>query len=106
MYTSSEIITEDQCVDALCEVYKETRFAASSLNEYGELHSSLRLVIDIIFWILMTVILQVFIQIDLVSYFLPFVTIALAASFAVASLVGQVSISIAYVFFMMPYETG
>mmetsp|Transcript_8346 Transcript_8346/g.8320 ORF Transcript_8346/g.8320 Transcript_8346/m.8320 type:complete len:893 (+) Transcript_8346:234-2912(+) len=103
---SSEIITEDQCVDALCEVYKETRFAASSLNEYGELHSSLRLVIDIIFWILMTVILQVFIQIDLVSYFLPFVTIALAASFAVAGLVGQVSISIAYVFFMMPYETG
>jgi hypothetical protein len=75
-------------------------------NMIGELHSSLRLVIDIIFWVLMTVIVQVFIQINLVSFFLPFVTIALAASFAVAGLVGQVSISIAYVFFMMPYETG
>jgi hypothetical protein len=52
-------ITEDQCVGALCRVYKEYRFAATSLNDYGELHSSLIIVIDIIFWIGTIVILQV-----------------------------------------------
>jgi hypothetical protein len=63
----SEEITEEQCIGALCRVYKEYRFAASSLNDYGELHSSLRVVIDVLFWVGTTVILQVKFYLPLLS---------------------------------------
>lgn len=99
-------ITEEQCVAALCLVYKQQRFAATSLNGYGELHHSLRGVIDFVFWTVMGVIMQAFIQLDVFSYILPFVTILLTMSFALSSLLGNIFLAITFVFFMIPYEVG
>jgi hypothetical protein len=99
-------ITEEQCMAAICLVYKEHRYAASSLNDYGELHSSLRNVIDVVFWTMMAVILQAFLELNIYSYFLPFVTLALTLSFALGPLLGNLLLAIAFVFFMVPYEVG
>lgn len=99
-------ITEEQCMAALCLVYKEQRFAASSLNDYGELHHSLRTVIDTIFWAVMVVFLQSFLQWNLAQYYLPFVTMILTVSFALSSTLGNMFLAMVFVFFMSPFEIG
>lgn len=99
-------ITEDQCIAALCIVYKEARFAASSLNEYGELHQSLRTVTDVVFWLVMMVVLQAFLQLNLFTYILPFITLALTVSFALSNVLGNLFVDIMFVFFMVPYDIG
>eukprot|EP00981_Chlorochromonas_danica_P005761 scaffold1187_cov181-Ochromonas_danica.AAC.25 len=100
------VVSEDQCVAALCVVYKEARFAASSLNEYGELHESLRTVMDVVFWLVMLVVLQVFLQLNLFTYLLPFVSLALTVSFALSSVLGNIFVAVVFVFFMMPFDIG
>jgi hypothetical protein len=99
-------ITEEQCMAALCLVYKEQRFAATSLNDYGELHQSLRSVVDFFFWAIILVFLQAFLQLNILNYFLPFVTLSLTLSFALGNLVGNIFLAICFVFFMVPYEVG
>lgn len=99
-------ITEEQCMAALCLVYKEQRFAASSLNDYGELHQSLRHVGDTFFWTLMVFFIQAFLGWNVIEYILPFLTLILTLSFALSSLVGNLFLSISFVFFMQPFEVG
>jgi hypothetical protein len=99
-------ISEEQCMAALCLIYKEQRFAASSLNDYGELHQSLRSVVEVIFWIVMLIFLQAFLQINLISYFLPFITLSLTLSFALGPLIGNLFLAMTFVFFMIPFEVG
>jgi hypothetical protein len=100
-------ITEEQCMAAVCQVYKEFRLAATSLNDYGELHRSLRNVVDFVFWVVIVVILQSFLQVQVYTIFiLPFVTMAVTISFALGQPVGAVLLSILFVFFMIPYEIG
>jgi small-conductance mechanosensitive channel len=93
-------------VTALMLIYKEQRFAASSLNDYGEIHQSLHNVISFIFWAVMTIILQIFLKIDVTTYILPFVTMLLTVSFALGPLIGNLFLSITFVFFMIPYDIG
>lgn len=99
-------VTEEQCMAACLQVYKEMRFAASALNDYDELHQSLRTVIDFFFWTLMLFLLQGFLGLNIYSYILPFVTLILSISFALSSLLGNIFLSIAFVFFYMPFEIG
>lgn len=99
-------ISEEQCMAALCMVYKEARFAATSLNEYGELHASLRTVIDVVFWLVMLVVLQAFLQLNLFAYLLPFISLALTVSFALSQALGNLFLAIMFVFFMVPYDIG
>jgi hypothetical protein len=100
-------ITEEQCMAAVCLVYKEYRYAATSLNDYGELHKSLRNVMDFVFWMMMLVILQTYLSFNVYSeYILPFVTMAFTISFALGPSLGQVLVATVFVFFMVPYEIG
>lgn len=99
-------ITEEQCIAAMIQVYKEQRFAATSLNDYGELHQSLRNVIDFVFWLIMMVLLQSFLQLNLFNYILPFVTMLLTVSFALGTLLGNIFLATVFVFFMIPYDVG
>lgn len=99
-------ISEEQLLAALCLVYKEQRFAGTSLNDYGELHQSLRSVIGVLFWIGMVLFLQFFLGFDLLNYLLPFYTLMLTLSFALGSLAGNMFLAITFVFFMQPYEVG
>eukprot|EP01033_Poteriospumella_lacustris_P015137 gene15137-10833_t len=99
-------ITEEQCMAALCLVYKEQRFAATSLNDYGELHHSLRTVVDSLFWIAMVVFLQSFMQWNIQQYYLPFLTMILSVSFALSSSLGNMFLCMVFVFFMSPFEIG
>lgn len=99
-------VTEEQCMAALCLVYKDQRFAATSLNDYGELHQSLRSVIDVLFWTIMVIFLQSFLQLNILSYILPFATLLLTFSFAFGALAGNLFLAITFVFFMSPYEVG
>jgi hypothetical protein len=100
-------VTEEQCMAAVCLVYKEYRYAATSLNDYGELHKSLRTVIDVVFWMFILVVLQTYLSFNFYSqYILPFVTMAFTISFALTPSLGQVLVATLFVFFMIPYEIG
>ena len=99
-------ISEDFCVEAVNEVYKEQRFTAASITDFGELHQSLRLGIDIVYWLVMLFVLQAIFGFDITTYLLPFITLLLTLSFAIAPLVGNVFLAFAFVFFMSPYEIG
>jgi small-conductance mechanosensitive channel len=87
-------------------IYKEQRFTAASLNDFSELHQSVRYMIEIFYWVVMVFILQYVFDINIVDYVMPFVSLFLAISFAIASLVGNVFLAFAFVFFMGPYEVG
>merc|ERR1719201_1863128 len=63
-------ISEDFCVEAVTTIYKEQRFTTASINDFGELHQSLRLGIDIIYWIIMLFVLQSFFGFDITVYLL------------------------------------
>jgi small-conductance mechanosensitive channel len=99
-------VTEENCIDAVANIYKEQRFTAASLNDFSELHQSVRYMIEIFYWVVMVFILQYVFDIDIVDYVMPFVSLFLAISFAIASLVGNVFLAFAFVFFMGPYEVG
>ena len=99
-------ISEENCVDAILNVYKEQRFTAASISDFGELHQSLRIAIDILYWIVMMFALQAIFGFEITTYILPFVTIFLTFSFAIATLVGNVLLSFAFVFLMAPYDVG
>lgn len=99
-------VNEDFCVEAVLNIYKEQRFTAASINDFGELHQSLRIGIDIVYWIIMLFVLQAIFGFDLTSYLLPFITLLLTFSFAIAPLVGNIFLAFAFVFFMSPYEVG
>jgi hypothetical protein len=99
-------ISESNCIDAVVNIYKEQRFTAASLNDFSELHQSVRYMIEILYWIIMVFILQYAFGIDVTSYILPFVTLLLAISFAISSLVGNIFLAFAFVFFMQPYDVG
>uniref|UniRef100_A0A7S3HEK3 Mechanosensitive ion channel MscS domain-containing protein n=2 Tax=Spumella elongata TaxID=89044 RepID=A0A7S3HEK3_9STRA len=99
-------ISEDFCAEAVLNIYKEQRFTAASISDFGELHQSLRIGIDIVYWLVMLMVLQSTLGFDVASYLLPFVTLLLSFSFAIASLVGNVFLAMAFVFFMSPYEVG
>merc|ERR1719456_745083 len=91
---------------ALCLVYKEQRFAATSLNDYGELHHSLRTVVDSFFWIAMVIFLQSFMEWNIQQYYVPFLTMILSVSFALSSSLGNMFLCMVFVFFMSPFEIG
>ena len=95
------IITEGQIIIALYQLYKEYRFASISLNDYGELHESLRTVLNVIFAFVMMIIIQGFMQINITSFLLPFITLALTLSFALGPLIGNIFLDTVYVFFMV-----
>ena len=99
-------ISEDFCVEAVTTIYKEQRFTTASINDFGELHQSLRLGIDIIYWIIMLFVLQSFFGFDITVYLLPFITLLLTVSFAIAPMVGNVFLAFAFVFLMSPYDLG
>lgn len=100
-------VTEEQCMAAVCLVYKEHRYAATSLNDYGELHQSLRGVIDVVFWMVIIVVLQTYLSFNIYTqYILPFVTMAFTISFALGPSLGSVLLATIFVFFMIPYEVG
>lgn len=100
-------VTEEQCMAAVCLVYKEHRYAATSLNDYGELHQSLRGVIDFVFWMVIIVILQTYLSFNIYTeYILPFVTMAFTISFALGPSLGAILQATIFVFFMIPYEVG
>jgi small-conductance mechanosensitive channel len=99
-------ISEDFCTEAVVTIYKEQRFTAASINDFGELHQSLRLGIDIVYWIIMLFVLQSIFGFDLTTYLLPFITLLLTVSFAIAPLVGNIFLAFAFVFFMAPYDIG
>ena len=99
-------ISEDFCVEAVLNIYKEQRFTAASISDFGELHQSLRIGIDIVYWIIMIFVLQNTLGFDLASYLLPFITLILSFSFAISSLVGNIFLAFAFVFFMAPYDVG
>jgi len=102
----TNIVTETQIIMALYQVYKEQRYVYTSLEHSSELHISLKRVLDVIFWFFMLVVLQAFLQINVTNMILPFVTMILTVSFALAPLVGNMFLSITFVFFMMPYDIG
>jgi hypothetical protein len=99
-------ISEEFCVDAVLGIYKEQRFAASSINDFGELHQSLRIIVDIVYWIIMIFVLQSIFGFDLTTYLLPFITLLVTVSFAIAPLVGNLFLAFAFVFFMAPFDIG
>ena len=99
-------ISEDFCVEAVLNIYKEQRFTAASISDFGELHQSLRIGIDIVYWIVMMFVLQGVFGFDITTYILPFITILLTFSFAVATLAGNLFLAFAFVFFMSPYDVG
>jgi small-conductance mechanosensitive channel len=99
-------VTEEYCIDAVANIYKEQRFTAASLNDFSELHQSVRYMIEIFYWLIMVFILQYAFGINVTDYILPFVALLLAFSFAISSLVGNIFLAFAYVFFMAPYDVG
>jgi small-conductance mechanosensitive channel len=99
-------ISEEFCTEAVVNIYKEQRFTAASINDFGELHQSLRLGIDIVYWIIMLFVLQSLFGFDISTYLLPFITLLLTVSFAIAPLVGNIFLCFAFVFFMAPYDIG
>jgi small-conductance mechanosensitive channel len=54
----------------------------------------------------MLVVLQSIFGFDLTTYLLPFITLLLTFSFAIAPLVGNIFLAFAFVFFMSPYDIG
>jgi hypothetical protein len=100
-------VTQEQCMAAVCLVYKENRFAATSLNDYGELHKSLQTVVDVFFWLFILVLLEAFFKLRIyTTIFLPFIAMGTSISFALFPSVGQVLVDLLFVFFMVPYEIG
>jgi small-conductance mechanosensitive channel len=99
-------VTEEYCIDAVANIYKEQRFTAASLSDFSELHQSVRYMIGIFYWIIVLIVVQFSFDINIAGYIIPFVTLILAFSFAVASLIGNIFLAFAFVFFMAPYEVG
>merc|ERR1712000_774024 len=87
-------------------VYKDLRFASSSLNNFGEVHESLRDNIDVFFWLLMFMIVQVILQFDMTTVLAPLLTIIFGISFALGPVFGNLFCSITFVLFMLPYDVG
>lgn len=54
----------------------------------------------------MLFVLQSFFGFDVTAYLLPFITLLLTVSFAIAPLVGNIFLSFAFVFLMSPYDIG
>jgi hypothetical protein len=100
-------VTQEQCMAAVCLVYKENRYAATSLNDYGELHKSLQTVVDVFFWLFILVLLEAFFKVRIyTTILLPFIAMGTSISFALFPSVGQVLVDLLFVFFMVPYEIG
>jgi len=93
-------------VEAVLNIYKEQRFTAASISDFGELHQSLRIGIDIVYWIVMLFVLQNIFGFDINNYILPFITLLVSFSFAISTLVGNVFLAFAFVFFMAPFDVG
>lgn len=102
----TQALTEHDFVKGLCLVYKESRFCASSLEDFGQLHSSLRVIVDALFWFTMLFVMLGFLQLNVSTYVLPFVTMGLTLSFALGPLIGNLFLATVYVLFMMPYDIG
>ena len=102
----TEVITEENCVNALCETYKQHRYAAESLNGFEELHSSLRIVIGVIFWLCIIVISQVFLGMDITANIFPIVTLVFSAGFLLGPLVQNILLSMTFVLSMKPFDIG
>jgi small-conductance mechanosensitive channel len=87
-------------------VYKEQRFSAASIRDYGQLHQSLRIGIDTVYWIMMSFVLQAVFGFVLTDYLLPFITLILSLSFSLAPLASNYLLAFAFVFFMAPFDIG
>jgi hypothetical protein len=100
------VFTEANCINAVLTVYKEHRFAASSLNDYGALHLSLRYFIDGLYWLVMLFAMQGFLGINIFNYFIPFITLFLTLSFALGPVLGNTFLAFAFVFLQAPIDVG
>jgi hypothetical protein len=100
------VVTEDSCVNAICEAYKRHRYAAESLNGFGELHASLRTIIAVLFWIGIVVISQVFLDVEITSSLFPFLTIGFSAGFLLGPLVQSILLDVVFVLSMKPFDIG
>ena len=99
-------VDEKAVVAAVLMVYKEMTFATSSLYDFGGLQRSFRNVIDVFFWTAMAVIIQFILQFDLITVLAPGITVILVLSFALGPFFGNMFLSIAFVFFMLPFDIG
>jgi hypothetical protein len=99
-------ISEDYCINAVLAVYKEQRFSAASIRDYGQLHQSLRIGIDAVFWVIMSFVLQAVFGFVLTDYLLPFITLILSFSFSLATVASNYLLAFAFVFFMAPFDIG
>lgn len=100
------IVTKESIVKGVLQVYKEMKFATSSLYDFGGLQLSLRYVIDVFFWIAMTVVAQCIVKFDLSTVFAPGITLVLVISFALGPFFGNLFLAIGFSFFMLPYDIG
>jgi small-conductance mechanosensitive channel len=102
----SAAVTEKCITGGVLEAYKEMKFATSSLYDFSGLQQSLRAVIDFLFWILMAVVAQCVLQYDLSTVLAPGITLILIMSFALGPFFGNMFLSVAFVFFMLPFDIG
>lgn len=99
-------VTEKGIVAGVLEAYKEMKYATSSLYDFSGLQQSLRAVIDFFFWILMAVVAQCILQFDLSTVLAPGISLILVLSFALGPFFGNMFLSVAFVFFMLPFDIG
>jgi small-conductance mechanosensitive channel len=100
------VVSEADIVAGVIQVFKQMKFAASSLYDFGELQATLRYVIDVMFWVLMMIVFQIIVQFDISTVLAPAITVLLMLSFAFGPLFGNLFLATAFVVFMLPFDIG
>lgn len=100
------VVTEADIIAGVIQVFKQMKFAASSLYDFGELQATLRYVIDVMFWVLMLIVFQIIVQFDISTILAPAITVLLMLSFAFGPLFGNLFLATAFVVFMLPFDVG
>lgn len=103
----SDIGISCESMVSVCEkVHMERVNLVSSIKTQKELHESLVLVANAIFWVLMVLVAQSFLQIDTTAFLAPLLSIIFGISFALGPIIGNVFLAIGFVLFMLPYDVG
>lgn len=64
------------------------------------------MIVDAVFWLLMTIFAQIVLQIDTSDYLAPLLTILFGFSFAIAPIFSNLFLSLSFVLFLLPFDIG
>jgi small-conductance mechanosensitive channel len=93
------------CVGLCISVRKTHKSLSSSLPDFGQLHNTLKRILDGL-WLLFVVLSEIVFGFDAFTILAPLLTLILAASFAIGPVIGNLFMAIGHVLFFLNYDVG